>query len=82
VRAAWYERQGAAEDVLNVADRDDPVPGPGDVRVRVRVSGVTTEDVKKRAGWLGHAMPHPLVIPHSDGAGEIESSARAWIGAG
>jgi len=77
VRAAWYERQGPAEDVLNVGDRDDPVPGGGEVRVRVRVSGVTTEDAKKRAGWLGHAMPYPLVVPHSDGAGEIEA-----VGAG
>ena len=73
MRAAWYERQGPAEDVLNVGDRPDPVPGPGEVRVRVRVSGVSTGDVKKRAKWLGAAMPHPFVIPHSDGAGEIDA---------
>lgn len=77
MRAAWYERLGPAEDVLNVGDREDPVPGPDEVRVRVRVSGVTIGDVKKREGWLGSTMRHPLVIPHSDGAGEIES-----VGAG
>jgi NADPH:quinone reductase len=73
VRAAWYERQGPAEDVLHVGDRPDPVPGPDEVRIRVRVSGVSTGDVKKRAKWLGAAMPHPFVIPHSDGAGEIDA---------
>lgn len=73
MRAAWYERQGPAEDVLNVGDRPDPVPGAGEVRIRVRVSGVSTGDVKKRAKWLGHGMSHPVVIPHSDGAGEIDA---------
>jgi NADPH:quinone reductase len=73
VRAAWYERQGPAEDVLSVGDLSEPVPGPGEVRVRVRVSGVNVGDVKKREGWLGFAMPFPRVIPHSDGAGEIDA---------
>lgn len=47
--------------------------GPGEVRIRVRVSGVSLEDVKKREGGLGATMRHPLVIPHSDGGGEIEA---------
>jgi NADPH:quinone reductase len=72
MRAAWYERQGSAQEVLVVGDRPDPVPGPGEVRIRVRASGVNPGDIKKREGWLGSSMPYPLVIPHSDGAGEID----------
>jgi NADPH2:quinone reductase len=73
VRALWYERQGAADEVLQVGDLPDPAPGPGEVRVQIRFSGVNPGDTKKRRGWLGSAMPFPRVIPHSDGAGVIES---------
>jgi NADPH2:quinone reductase len=71
--ASWYERQGPAADVLRVGELPDPQPGPGEVRVRVTVSGVNPGDTKKRHGWLGSAMPYPRVIPHSDGAGVIDS---------
>src|SRR3954463_2519674 len=37
------------------------------------MSGVNPGDTKKRRGWLGSTMPFPRVIPHSDGAGTIES---------
>ena len=71
--AAWYERQGAAHEVLQVGEQPDPVPGPDEVRVRVSYSGVNPGDTKKRRGWLGSTMPYPRVIPHSDGAGVIDS---------
>jgi NADPH2:quinone reductase len=73
MRAAWYERQGAASEVLQVGDMAEPGLGPGDVRVRVAYSGVNPGDTKKRRGWLGSEMPFPVVIPHSDAAGVIES---------
>jgi NADPH:quinone reductase len=41
--------------------------------VRLRFSGVNPGDTKKRRGWLGSAMPYPLVIPHSDGAGVVDA---------
>jgi len=72
VRAVWYERQGAAGEVLQIGELPDPVPGPGEVRVRVTFSGVNPGDTKKRRGWLGSAMPFPRVVPHSDGAGVVE----------
>lgn len=71
MRAAFYRRTGPPEEVLEVADLPDPIPGPGEVLVRVRASGVNPADVKRRAGWRGIAMGHPLVVPHSDGAGEV-----------
>ena len=73
MRAVWYDRQGAARDVLQFGEMAAAEPGPGEVRVRVTVSGVNPGDTKKRRGWLGSEMPFPRVIPHSDGAGVIES---------
>jgi NADPH2:quinone reductase len=73
VLAAWYDRQGPAAQVLQVGEFPAPAPGPGEVRVRIRFSGVNPGDTKKRRGWLGSSMPFPQVIPHSDGAGVIES---------
>jgi NADPH:quinone reductase len=68
---ATYERTGPAQDVLVLGELPDAVAGPGEVLVRVRASGINPADVKRRAGWNGMAMQHPLVIPHCDGAGEI-----------
>src|SRR3954468_24300063 len=84
MKAAWYESQGPARDVLVVGEMDDAVPGPGEVLIRVAVSGVNPGDVKKREGWLGSSMPYPRVIPHSDAGGEIvdvgEGVDRARVG--
>jgi NADPH2:quinone reductase len=51
----------------------DPDPQAGEVRIRVRASGVNPGEIKKRQGWLGSAMPYPRVVPHSDRAGEIDA---------
>ncbi|MBB3675161.1 NADPH:quinone reductase [Modestobacter versicolor] len=84
MRAAVYDRQGPAHDVLHVEDLPAPVPAAGEVRVRVRLSGVNPGDTKKRRGWLGSAMPHPQVVPHSDAAGVVDAVGegvdRARIG--
>src|SRR3954453_24161652 len=73
--ASWYDDQGPAADVLHVGELPDPLPGPGEVRVRVTVSGVNPGDTKNRRGWLGSSMPSPRVVPHSDAAGVIEPVA-------
>ena len=74
MRAAWYERNGAAEDVLVVGQRPEPVAGPNEVLVRVKTSGINPSDVKRRAMDLGgFGGKFPLIIPHSDGAGIIEA---------
>jgi NADPH:quinone reductase len=77
MRAAWYERQGPATEVLQVGELPLPEPAAGEVRVRLALSGVNPGDVKKRQGWLGSRMPYPRVVPHSDGAGVIDT-----VGAG
>src|SRR3954449_4875700 len=71
--AAWYDKPGPAEQALEVGYMDDPQPGPGEVRVRVSVSGVNPGDTKKRADWVGYGLPYPRVIPHSDGAGSVDA---------
>ena len=71
--AAWYDRQGPAADVLRVGEMPTAEPGPGDVRVRLRLSGVNPGDIKKRQSWLGSSMAFPRIVPHSDGAGVIEA---------
>lgn len=38
--ASGYDDHGPAADVLHVGELPDPVPGRGEVRVRVTVSGV------------------------------------------
>jgi NADPH2:quinone reductase len=73
LRAAWYEHRGSACETLVVGEMPDPVPGNGEVRIALTVSGINPGDVKKRAGWQGSPMPFPRVIPHSDGAGTIDA---------
>lgn len=74
MRAAWYERKGEARDVFRLGERPMPEPGANEVRVRVRVSAVNPSDTKQRAGWGGaDGMPFPLIVPHNDGAGEIDA---------
>ena len=85
--AAWYERNGRARDVLEVGEQPDPVPGRGEVLVRVHASGVNPSDAKGREG--NRPMAAARVIPGSDGAGVVEavgagvartrSGERVWI---
>ena len=72
MKAAWYEKQGAARDVLTVGEMPDPTPGPGEVRIRVSASGINPGDTKKRGDTFSLGMPYPRVIPHSDGAGTVD----------
>ncbi len=88
MKAALYEKHGAAREVLRVAEMERPEPGPGQVRVRIAASGVNPTDWKSRSG----ATPRPIdgfQIPHQDGAGTIDGTGagvdpgrvgqRVWI---
>jgi NADPH2:quinone reductase len=72
MRAAWYETQGAAREVLVVGEMPDPQPGPGEVRLSVVASGINPGDIKKRQNAFGYGMAYSRIIPHSDGAGTID----------
>ncbi len=77
MRAAWYEKNGPAREVIKVGELPDPQPGAGEVRVRIQTSGVNPSDVKRRTGNLGQMISVPRIVPHSDGAGVIDA-----VGAG
>jgi len=68
MRAVWYDESGDA-NVLQIGEMADPVPGPGEVRVRVVISGINPSDWKMRA----RAMRFPKIIPNQDGSGVIDS---------
>jgi NADPH2:quinone reductase len=77
MQAAYYDRTGAAREVLRIAEFPTPEPGAGEVRVKLATSGVNPSDVKTRAGLRNRALPFAKIIPHSDGAGVIDA-----VGAG
>jgi NADPH2:quinone reductase len=62
----------------------DPVPGAGEVRIRVAASGINPGDVKKRQDAFGYGMAYSRVIPHSDGAGQVDRAGSGvsppWVG--
>jgi NADPH:quinone reductase len=70
--AALYERHGPAPDVLKVVEVDRPEPRPGEVRVRMQLSGINPTDWKSRAGMTPRPMDG-FQIPHHDGAGVIDA---------
>jgi NADPH:quinone reductase len=87
MRAAWYERTGAARDVLVVSEMPAIEPGPGEVRIALKTSGVNPSDVKARGG--SRPMLASRIIPQSDGAGVIDRvgtgvpteriGSRVWV---
>jgi NADPH2:quinone reductase len=72
MRAALYERTGSAAEVLRVSEVERPEPGPGEVRVRLAVSGVNPTDWKSRAGITARPIDG-FQVPHQDGAGVIDA---------
>jgi len=84
MRAAWYEKQGPANEVLIVGEMPDPRPAAGEVRIRIAASGINPGDIKKREDSFGLGMPYPRVIPHSDGAGVVDlvgdGVSAEWVG--
>lgn len=91
MQAITYASFGPACDVLELRDIPTPEPSEGDVRVQLIRSGVNPSDVKARAGSRPGVTkpPFPMIIPHSDGAGEVEAvgpgvdpariGQRVWI---
>ena len=69
---ASYFREHGGLDKIRYGDLPDPVPGPGQVRVRIRAGALNHLDIFVRNGIPGM----PVRLPHvmgSDGAGVVES---------
>ncbi|MET0424621.1 MAG: NADP-dependent oxidoreductase, partial [Actinoplanes sp.] len=72
MRALQFSEYGPA-DVLQVAEIDAPCPGPREIRIAVRASGVTPADWYVRSGRFREMIPLPL--PHVlgvDAAGIVD----------
>jgi NADPH:quinone reductase len=89
MRAVVYSEPGGP-DVLRLVERPVPEPGPGEVRVAVRVSGVNPTDWKARLRGDGDGqLPFPEIVPNQDGAGTVDAvgsgvegsrvGERAWL---
>ena len=75
MKAVRFHEHGGA-DVLRYEDAPDPVPGAGEVLVRVRACALNHLDIWNRRGVARVELPH---IPGADVAGEIaESSMRGF----
>ncbi|MFI7366564.1 zinc-binding dehydrogenase [Streptomyces sp. NPDC050149] len=76
---------GPAEN-LTYEHTDDPVPGPGQVRIAVRAAGVHLLDTALREGMTGpYPAPTPLpTVPGREVAGIVESLGEGtdpdWLG--
>jgi len=76
MKAYWYEKAGAAAEVLKFGEIETPRPGAGEVRVKIAVSAVNPSDWKRRR--FGRELGcFDRIIPNNDGSGVIDD-----IGAG
>src|SRR6267154_4726117 len=82
MRAVWYDRQGAADEVLVCGELPTPEAGHGEVRVRLEASGVNPSDTYRRRG--PPAMEYSRVVNNSDGAGVVDKVrsgiTERWLG--
>ena len=91
MRVVVGERLGGPE-VLTVAEREAPRPGPGELVVDVAAAGVNYMDIYQREG-IGNYRPEPPFVPGAEGAGSVAAVGEdvtglsvgdrvAWAGPG
>lgn len=68
----WIPRLGNPS-VLEVRRAPDPVPGPGEVRIRVEAAGINFADLMARTGVYPDAPPLPAVVGY-EVAGTIDQA--------
>ena len=79
MKSVIYSRTGDPS-VLRLVERDMTEPKPGEVRVRIVVSGVNPTDWKSRLGaGDGAAPPFPEVTPNQDGAGVVDALGEGVV---
>src|ERR1700730_855650 len=72
MRAIVIARPGGPE-VLELQDRPLPEPGTGDIRVRVRASGLTRAALMQRQGSYPAPPGAPPDIPGMEYAGDVDA---------
>jgi NADPH:quinone reductase-like Zn-dependent oxidoreductase len=79
-KAVRFDEYGGV-DVLHIAEVDRPVPGPGQVLVRVKAAGINPGEAKIRSGAL--ASRWPATFPSGEGsdlAGVVEEAGAGVTG--
>ena len=76
MRAIVVSRNGGPE-VLEATEREDPVPGPGEVLIELAASGVNYIDVYFRTGAYPQPMPY---VPGVEGAGTVAALGEGVTG--
>ncbi|WP_194419672.1 NADPH:quinone reductase [Microbacterium abyssi] len=71
MKAIVYTGKGDSA-TLALTEREAALPGPGEVRVRIHVSGVNPTDWKARASSEA-PMPFEEIVPNQDGAGVVDA---------
>lgn len=69
---AWLLTDTTGIDAFSLEEADTPEPGPGEVRVRLRASGLNHLDL-----WVSQGLPAPEHLPHilgADGAGVVDAT--------
>jgi putative PIG3 family NAD(P)H quinone oxidoreductase len=72
MRAVVITRAGGPE-VLEIQERNLPTPGPAQIRVRVRTSGVNRADLLQRRGHYPAPPGSPRDVPGLEYAGEVDA---------
>ncbi|MEW6718248.1 MAG: zinc-binding dehydrogenase [Chloroflexota bacterium] len=71
MKAVLFHQHGDLE-VLEYTDFPAPVPGAGEVLVRLKAAALNQLDIWVRKGWPGIKLEYPH-IPGADGAGEVSA---------
>ena len=80
MRKVVYPKVGGV-DSIRIVEVDDPVPGPGQVTVRIHRAGINFADLMMRQGLYGSNPDYPFT-PGYEAAGEVievGNDVEAWI---
>jgi len=68
---AWHLTDTTGSDALELVDAEEPQPGPGELRIKIKFSGLNHLDL-----WVSRGLPKPHHLPHilgADGAGTVDA---------
>lgn len=75
---AWQLHDTTGIDAYRLDEVDEPQPGPGEIRVRLKTSGLNHLDM-----WVAMGLPAPKSLPHiggADGAGVVDAVGEGAAG--
>ncbi len=76
---AVFIREHGGLDALEYGDLPQPVPGPGEVLVRLEAAALNRLDLWVREGWPGIHIQYPFIMG-ADGAGKVAALGEGVTG--